>query len=971
MSTATKRLPLIDLPTAHQRHLGCLSVEQQGKQHALPLGAVDINANVADRVASVTVKQTFRNTFPEHLEAVYIFPLAGGCVVSHFEMHVGSRVVTGLVKERAQARVEYVAAVKEGKRAALLEQERDDVFTMQVGNIPPNEEITVILTYSERLPFFENGKTELRLPLVVAPRYMPGVVTQSNSIGLGTELDTDAVPDASRISPPRLVPGSDPKVRLSLQVELATIDSSGTDGIYDLVCSQHASQTTNTADAVTINLAREDERLNRDFVLQWRLATADVRSSLLVYKDGDGQSYGMVSITPPKRDDYVAAPRDVVFVLDRSGSMGGQKMISAARACALLLTTLGPNDRFAIQAFDNVVEWLALPGNMSAWQSRWVSADEAGLERGIKFLRSIEARGGTEMYMALNEGFAALKQRSTDGDRVPVLVVMTDGEVGNEAQILKIVQEQIAEARLFVVGIDTAANTGLLRRLANLGGGTSAFVSPGAHLEQALQSIGREIGTPVITDLEIVAEDGALMSCSQSPARIPDLFEGRAVTAYVQLTGKGALRVRGKRADGKAFEQKLKQKNVAIPAIGQLWAKSTITELEDSFRLHSSPQLRQQMITLACKHAILTKLTAFVAVDHAEITNKTGDLRQVVQPVETPAGWGQAPGTVADGFASAPSPSLPARGASSLMGQLGRGRSAAPSPQPGAAGSDWGSPILGSSSKLERLNEEADSSDGQLSGNFAESVRRKVSGQPPASEPAPSPVAPPPPPAETTAANRPAAAAKGDSAMGQSAPPAQPNAAHQSASPAQPNAANNQPAQPTQPSSPPPAQSSSPPHGGSPFRNFKISVENAFGNLFNAADRDSLSPSSDGAPVKASAALMAAYEAFCTQLEALYELLRTDTLPEQVQTQDFEKARKALLAALGQEACGMNVPLLQKFLRSAAVELIASLKHQTGTAAGARRIWDRHMQALSEARAEATTSLAGASSERRFWEASI
>src|SRR6185369_795553 len=154
------------------RALGTLTVERAAKKVSLPLQKVDIQARVVDRVAQVTLTEVFKNPYTDHLEAVYIFPLPGGSAVSDFEMRVGERVIKGVVKERGQARVEYQQALQDGKRAALLEQERDDVFTMQVGNIPPQEEITVVLTYSERLPFFESGTTELRLPLVVAPRYI-------------------------------------------------------------------------------------------------------------------------------------------------------------------------------------------------------------------------------------------------------------------------------------------------------------------------------------------------------------------------------------------------------------------------------------------------------------------------------------------------------------------------------------------------------------------------------------------------------------------------------------------------------------------------------------------------------------------------------------------------------------------------------------------------------------------------------
>src|SRR5688572_18422821 len=236
------------------RAFGSLSVTKEDRRARLPLAGVRVSARVADRVAQISMEQKFRNPFSEALEAVYIFPLPGGSAVSAFELQVGSRVIKGLVKERGEARRTYVEAVQQGKRAALLEQDRDDVFTVQVGNLPPGEEVTVRIVTSERLPFFEDGTTELRLPLLVAPRYIPGHPLPRDPVGDGVEWDTDQVPDASRLTPPRLAPGFDPKVALQIEVEIA-------DGLLsDLACSQHATKLSNGK----VALAKQDELLDRD-----------------------------------------------------------------------------------------------------------------------------------------------------------------------------------------------------------------------------------------------------------------------------------------------------------------------------------------------------------------------------------------------------------------------------------------------------------------------------------------------------------------------------------------------------------------------------------------------------------------------------------------------------------------------------------------------------------------------------------
>jgi Ca-activated chloride channel family protein len=595
------------------RAFGSLCVTREKRRAFLPLAGVQVRARVADRVAQITMEQKFTNPFKEALEAVYIFPLPGGSAVSAFELQVDGRVIKGIVKERGEARRTYTEAIEQGKRAALLEQERDDVFTVQVGNLPPGEEVTVRLVTSERLPFFEDGTTELRLPLLVAPRYIPGNPLPRDPVGDGVEWDTDQVPDASRLTPPRLAPGFNPMVALSIEVEVAD----GT--LSELACSQHATRMANGR----IALARQDELLDRDFILRWKLAGDTVRTRFLATKDG----FGMLSLLPPKREGFLGLARDVVFILDRSGSMSGVKMTSAARACSLLLATLGPRDRFAITAFDNTTEWFS--------DGKFVKADEAGLEAGDKFLRTIDARGVTELDPAMKETLNLIGKRKDDEGRVPVVVILTDGQVGNESAVFQRIQKEGGDTRIFAVGIDTAVNEAFLKRVSSLGGGTCTCVVPGEALEDALRGIGREIGAPLVVDVTVEgAEDLA-------PARVPDLFAGRAATVFFRVKKGKKITVKGKFADGKSFKEVVTPEDMELPAIGHLWARTRVTDLEDRFRLEPAQQnkIREEIIALAIQHTLLTRFTSFVVVDESEIVNKGGEGQKVVQPVHMPAQW--------------------------------------------------------------------------------------------------------------------------------------------------------------------------------------------------------------------------------------------------------------------------------------------------------------------------------------------
>ncbi|MBK9204194.1 MAG: VWA domain-containing protein [Candidatus Obscuribacter sp.] len=644
MSNLGAEPEIIDLTEVRSKikSLGEILVKGQGNRK-LPLAGVSIQANCTERAATVNIKQKFVNDTAQLLEVIYIFPLSCGASVIKCEMTVGNRKIAGLVKEREEARADYDAAIANQHRASLIEQDRDDVFTITVGNIEAGETIEIDFVYVEYLPLYSDGTTALRLPTVVAPRYVPGHdVTGAN--GYGVEMDTNIVPDASRITPPRLLAGFDPQVALSIEV---SIDTAGKE-ISNLSCSQHAVKTS-FGKALKVSLSHNNELMDRDFVLIWQLGAVDISGTGLVHDSG-AQSYGLVSIYPPSLDEseIYTQPRDVIFLVDRSGSMHGSKMASAAKACAILLNTLSPRDRFAICAFDDRREWFdikhAVSSNTTAGnKASLIAADNDGIAGGETFLRSVKPVGGTEMFDALEEATAVFKVRKKNTQRLPIIVLITDGEVADEERILKHVQTQIGSGRIFCVGIDTAVNSGLLTRLAVLGGGTSALVSPGDELEQALVNIGREIGVPLVTGLSLdLSNQGQEISIS--PGRRQDLFEGRPATFMFAIDkrdeAKSEVKVTGLYAGGKPFEQKVALTKVSDDALAKLYCRSRICDLEDLMRLSPGKldSAKKELIALAVKHQILTKFTSYVTVDK-EATVSGGNMHTVVQPVHQPDQW--------------------------------------------------------------------------------------------------------------------------------------------------------------------------------------------------------------------------------------------------------------------------------------------------------------------------------------------
>jgi Ca-activated chloride channel homolog len=627
------------------RGLGAILAGGGHQRHALPLARVTIAAAVADRIAEVTITQVFHNACSEPIEAVYTFPLDGGSIVSRFEMQAGERTLHGVVAERADARQRYDRALNEGKRAALLEQERDDVFTIQLGNLPPGEDATIRLTYSEELTFFDDGLTELRLPLVLGVRYVPGDPAPGVSVGHGTESDTEIVRDASRITPPRLAAGFDPGVHLAVTVDLAR------GPVTDLACSQHATRLGTAGGRTTISLARHDERLDRDFVLRWRAAAPGaIAPTLFFYRRPTGERYGIVSMGAAAGAGEIR-PRDVIFVLDRSGSMQGAKIASAARACSLLLGTLGAADRFGLLAFNEGSQWLIGTGSAGSL----VTADRTGISRGERVLREVQANGGTELHPALISALAALDSGGDISGRVPILVLITDGQVGDESRVLSLVQR--ANARVFTVGVDTSVNSGLLKRVAQAGRGTFVMTEPGAGLDSALEAIGREIGAPVVENLAIALEGGRLTDIA--PERLPDLFAGRAATIAFRAESGLTAHITGRRADGGAFSLDVTGTEVDLPAVAHLWARRRLMDLEDRYRLARDDKqaIQAEIVALSTSHGVLSRFTAFLVVDDQQAVVSPGERRTIVQPVEMPHMW--TPGVSLDSAAPRAALNLP------------------------------------------------------------------------------------------------------------------------------------------------------------------------------------------------------------------------------------------------------------------------------------------------------------------------
>lgn len=614
----------------------------------LPLDAVDVHAAITGLAARVEVTQGFRNPFRTPLEATYVFPLPDRAAVTALRLEADGRTVTAELKERGEAREEYDQAIASGRRAAIAEEDRPDVFTMRVGNILPGERVTVRLTLDQPLPY-EDGAATFRFPLVVAPRYIPGTPLGGPSAGSGTAADTTAVPDASRITPPILLPGFPNPVALGVTVDL---DPAGLP-LGPVECSLH----TVVAENGTLRL-EPGERLNRDFILRLpyappvaedgedtaaEAARTGLVESLLLVPDSPGEEDGEGTFTltlVPGRDG-AARPKDVVLAIDRSGSMDGWKMVAARRAAARIIDSLQAHDRFAVFSFDHVVEHPeGLPGRLA-------EAGDRNRFRAVEHLAGLRARGGTEILEPLVRAVGLL----SDSTRDRVIVLVTDGQVGNEDQILAALSPSALDGiRVHTVGIDRAVNAGFLGRLAAHGLGRCELVESEDRLDTAMEHIHHRIAAPVLTGITLhPSSDLQILPGTLSPARPPSLFPGVPLVISGRYRGRGGSLTLTAAPDTPApsgrpaaWTRTLPGRVVSHPALTSIWARAHLRDLEDAYAVRPSDELEQRLVTTSLKHGVLCRFTAFVAVDSRVVAS--GDTpHQVTQPVEIPQGWQPQP----------------------------------------------------------------------------------------------------------------------------------------------------------------------------------------------------------------------------------------------------------------------------------------------------------------------------------------
>lgn len=593
---------------------------------ALPASGTHVAAYIAGFAAQVKVRQTFNNPFDRPLEAVYVFPLPHEAAVSDVEVRVGDRRIRSEIKTRAEAAEIFARARREGRTAALLEQERPNVFTQSVTNIPPGADVVVEIVYDLALDY-QGGAYQFVYPMVVGPRHVPGKPTGKRPSGHGTAPDTDQVPDGSRVTPPTLPPGQRSGRNVTLEV---AIDPGKRIRVIDSPTHAIAVDREEEGTQVVVKLVGRDRIPNKDFVLRYRLADAAPVATALAHAAEAGPGTFALMVEPPRpARAHPVAPKELVFLIDTSGSMRGESLERIKQVMRHALGNLNRRDTFRIVTF---------AGDTGGLGPRPVANTAGDRRRALAAIDRLEAAGKTELLA----GIAAVLSAPVPRGRLRVVCLLSDGFVANEKAVLAEVERAIGPGtRLFTLGVGSSVNRYLLERLAEVGRGASQVLLPGASAEEQAAAFYRRVRSPVMTHLAI--DWGDLQVTDVWPRSVGDLHAGQpiAVVGRFQRTARGRITVRGRIGGGRAVSFKVPVVLDAAPgdheALPRLWARAAIASLERDQLRSDDPALVARITDLGLTHRLVTAYTSFVAVDEQK-TREGGRLRTYVVPVDLPAG---------------------------------------------------------------------------------------------------------------------------------------------------------------------------------------------------------------------------------------------------------------------------------------------------------------------------------------------
>lgn len=592
---------------------------ERGGGLPLPIERTSVRADVTGFMARVEVEQHFGNPFPDAIEAVYLFPLPPNAAVDAMTLTIGSRTIRGVIKTREDAQRIYQRARAEGRTASLLTQERPNIFTQSVANILPGDAIVVKISYVQDIAY-DDGTYTFNFPMVVGPRFIPG--NPIGRAGSGFSPDTDRVPDASRITP-HVLP---PEVRSGHDIDLELTIDAGL-AIRALRCPSHSIRIDRSGpSSARVVLDPLDSIPNKDFILKYDVAGESPEAAILTHS-GDMGGFFTLMIQP--QDDFVAddvTPKELIFVVDCSGSMNGAPLNLAKAAMKQAISGMNRDDSFQIIQFSQ---------SASSFAPFPIPNTPQNVRRGLAFIDAMHSEGGTQMI----EGIRAALAFPKDSNRMRMVLFMTDGYIGNEREILADIKRRIGDARLFSFGVGTSVNHYLLDSMAQAGRGFVQYVRPDEDTTSAVQRFYDRINNPLLTDISIDWKQ--LDVRDVYPAVVPDLFSTQPVIVHgrFETPGKAEIVLSGflggtpwKLSLPVTFSTERNEHDV----LGTLWARSRIESLMNLQHGGERLDVRDEIIQTALRFRIMSQYTAFVAVSDEVRRNPEDRMETVEVPVEIP-----------------------------------------------------------------------------------------------------------------------------------------------------------------------------------------------------------------------------------------------------------------------------------------------------------------------------------------------
>ena len=585
-----------------------------GEYAIAPKVATEVAIEVSGMVARTRVSQRFHNPGSEHVEGVYVFPLPEKAAVDRLRIVIGSRVIEGRIREKGEARAIYQQAKSEGKKAALVEQLRPNLFTNSVAHIGPSETVEVTIEYQQALGF-ENGEFHLRFPLAVAPRYVPM---------------NDALPAEPLVRPAYASKAAAKSGAPVNPVDIVAFIDAGVP-IAAARSSYHEAAFGKAGDGrLTMQLVKPQDETDRDFELTWSLAPASTPRAAMFTQNRGETDYALLMVVPPQptaaeRAAFQSMPREAILVVDTSGSMQGASMEQARAALLMALDTLTPRDRFNVVEFNSITRALyttAYP----------VTAETLGTAR--EWVKKLKAGGGTEMAPALT---FALDKRDTPGYLRQVIFI-TDGAVGNEEALFRLIHERLGASRLFTVGIGSAPNSHFMTRAAQLGRGTFTYIGNVNEVQEKMTRLFAKIESPVLRDVAIRRPDGTAVETY--PAQVPDLYLGEPVlVAAAARAPLGTVVVSGTRGNQPWSVALTPEADRSAAGVGALWARAKIAaHMDELARGAPVDEIRPKVVKVALEHHLVSAYTSMVAVD-ITATAPAGETKSALVRASLPHGY--------------------------------------------------------------------------------------------------------------------------------------------------------------------------------------------------------------------------------------------------------------------------------------------------------------------------------------------